>query len=44
MNIINYLKTKKKNKHTPKNIYIIKPGEVTNRGTGISIENDISSI
>ena len=25
----------------PKNIYIIKPGEVTNRGSGISIENDL---
>ena len=28
----------------PKNIYIVKPGEVTNRGHGITVVNDIQQI
>ena len=31
-------------KKTAKNIYIIKPGEITNRGFGITVENDIEAI
>tara|TARA_B110000503_G_C6951186_1_gene331090 strand:+ start:265 stop:399 length:135 start_codon:yes stop_codon:yes gene_type:complete len=34
----------KKNNSQPKNIYIIKPGEVTNRGNGISVESDLDVI
>lgn len=32
------------NSQPPKNIYIIKPGEVTNRGHGITVMNDITQI
>jgi len=28
----------------PRNIYILKPGEVTNRGRGICVLSDINSI
>ena len=28
----------------PQNIFIVKPGEVTNRGFGITVESDISAI
>ena len=34
----------KKSKTQPKNIYIIKPGEVTNRGNGITVESDLDVI
>jgi hypothetical protein len=34
----------KQNNPKPLNIYIIKPGEVTNRGHGITVVNDVSQI
>ncbi len=34
----------KKKVKQPQNIYIIKPGEVTNRGHGITVESEIKSI
>ncbi len=31
-------------KKVPRNIFIVKPGEVTNRGHGITVESEIKDI